>query len=185
MMDERTVAEAIYRQYRALFQMLRNAIEQCPEELWARPLDEAAFWQQALHAISSTQMYLRDSPKDPAQRSDREQLMRDLGLTMKDWSDGEKDRLREVLQKLTEPDFHPPIVPSKQTLLAYIEETAALCTQRLAQREQFASSNPFEWTGPTVVERLIYNLRHTQHHIGRLHSILGRHGVRMKWICTA
>jgi hypothetical protein len=28
---------------------------------------------------------------------------------------------------------------------------------------------------------LLYNLRHIQHHVGRLHGTLGRRGVQLEW----
>jgi hypothetical protein len=42
--------------------------------------------------------------------------------------------------------------------------------------------NIMPWSGPTLADRLVYNLRHAQHHIGRLHSILGRNKIHVPWV---
>jgi hypothetical protein len=52
--------------------------------------------------------------------------------------------------------------------------------------EQLEGKNNFPWTGPTLAHRLIYNIRHAQHHVGWMNSILSRKtGTAAEWVITA
>ena len=51
---------------------------------------------------------------------------------------------------------------------------------------QLERENTFTWTGPTLAHRLVYNIRHAQHHVGWLNSILSRKaGQAADWVITA
>ena len=149
--------------YRAVFQMLREAIEICPENLWDDEGDEPPFWQQAYHTLWYTDFYLGDSPGS----------FRKVSIA----EDGANDLKHRAVG-----------APSKQQIQSYLEEASNRCEASL---DKLASApldgeNKFPWTGPTLAHRLIYNIRHAQHHVGRLNSILARKAGRAaRWVITA
>ena len=141
--------------YGAVFQMLRSAIKLCPKALWDERADEPPFWQQAYHALWATDFYLNDSPKGYRQPSFVEGQATDLA-------------------------YKPIKTPTRQQILDYLEEVSSKCDLLLDRLDsaQLEGKNTFSWTGPTLAHRLIYNIRHAQHHIGRLNSILSRKDKR-------
>jgi uncharacterized damage-inducible protein DinB len=131
----------------------------CTEELWNKEIDEPPFWQQAYHTVFYLDFYLGDNPKKPPDRF------------------GFKENLNEKTEQMI----------SKQELLDYLSDVEMKCDQILKEltMEKLEGKNSYFWTGPTLAHRLIYNIRHSQHHIGRLNSILRRHmGDVSKWIIT-
>jgi hypothetical protein len=149
--------------YRAVFQMVRRAIELCPDSLWNERTDEPPFWQQAYHTIFYIDFYLSDSP-------------------------GSSRVVAPVEDEAANLKHIPASAPSRQQIQDYLEEAIKQCDLTL---EKLASApldgeNKFPWTGPTLAHRLIYNIRHAQHHVGRLNSILSRKtGKAAEWVITA
>ncbi|NHJ31795.1 MAG: DinB family protein [Asgard group archaeon] len=147
-------------EYHALIQMLQKEIKLCTEELWNKEIDEPPFWQQVYHTIYYLDFYLGDNPKKRPERfTVRENL---------------NEKMDEIL--------------TKKELLDYLASVKEKCDQVLKEltMEKLEEKNSYFWTGPTLAHRLIYNIRHSQHHIGRLNSILRRHmGDVSKWIITS
>jgi hypothetical protein len=52
------VKAALKGQYHAALAMLREAIEQCPLDLWTGDPPPIPFWQVAYHTLHSTHLYL-------------------------------------------------------------------------------------------------------------------------------
>jgi hypothetical protein len=154
--------DACGKQYRAMFAMLREAVKNCPRSAWAERTDEPAFYQQALHTVVWLDIYLGES---------REDFKPHPGLPK-----GAHD--------LSAPPGRPP---TKRKVLDYIDKIGRKCSAKLRKLDAAAlqSKNPFHWAGPTLAHHMIYNLRHAQHHLGMMNSILRRKGAKpAKWICT-
>ena len=148
------------KNYNAVFQMLRNAIELCPTELWDQRTDEPLFWQQAYHTIYYIDFYLSDSPESSRRAS---------------FVEGEATNLKHV----------PTNTPSPQQIRDYLEEVIQNCETVLNSLTiaELEGENKFPWTGPTPAYRHIYNIRHAQHHVGWLNSILAREvGTAAEWV---
>jgi hypothetical protein len=149
--------------YRAVFQMVCRAIELCPDSLWNERTNEPPFWQQAYHTIWAVDFYLTDSPEKSRTPA---------------FVEGEAANL----------DHIPAAIPSRQQILEYLEQVSGKCDAVLNSLtvEQLEGKNNFPWTGPTLAHRLIYNIRHAQHHVGWLNSILSRKtGKAAEWVITA
>lgn len=147
----------------AVFQMLRRAMELCPEKLWNERTDEPPFWQQAYHTLWAIDFYLSDSPKKSRKAS---------------FAEGEASNLEHIAA----------VTPSRQQVQDYLNQVSTKCETVLdgLTSEQLEGSNTFPWTGATLAHRLIYNIRHAQHHVGRLNSILSRKtGQAAEWVITA
>ena len=134
-----------------MFQMLRRAIELCPAELWDQRTDEPPFWQQAYHTIWGIDFYLSDSPENFRSAS---------------FIEGEAANLKHI----------PTKTPSPQQINDYLKEVIQKCETVLNSltTEQLQGENAFPWTGTTPAHRHIYSIRHAQHHVGWLNSILAR-----------
>lgn len=150
--------------YRAILEMTRKAIELCPDDLWDKSLDdEPAFWQQVYHTVFYTDFYLSEAPdKFRAPTFNRDGM----------------SNLEET----------PGDAPSKEQMLQYLEEAVERCEAALSKltAKELEGENRFPWTGPTLAHRLIYNIRHSQHHVGWMNSILSRKAnCAAEWIITA
>ena len=146
--------------YRAVFEMLREAIEACPESLWYDRADEPAFWHQAYHTISSICFYLSDSPKSYKRPPFAKDTTGDLSKTQTN-------------------------ALSRQQVKEYLEMVSEKCEALLNKLASMPldGENTFPWTGPTLAHRLIYNIRHAQHHVGWMNSILRRKAEQAaKWV---
>jgi len=150
-------------EYGAVFQIVRGAIELCPDSLWDDRTDEPPFWQQAYHIIYYIDFYLSDSP-------------------------GSSGVVSPVEDEVVDLKHVPASAPSQQQILDYLEEVTKKCETVL---EKLASApldgeNAFPWTGPTLAHRMICNIRHAQHHVGWLNSILARKvGKVPEWVIIA
>jgi len=160
-MDNALFLDICRSQYGGLFAMIDKAVRACPESLWDAQGDGAPFWQQAYHTLQSVDFYFSETPKSfrpPA------------------WAEPKMGNLKET----------PAASPTRRRILAYLRETR---NRGKALLDSLASApldaaNPFEWTGPTIAHRLVYNLRHAQHHVGVMNFMLARHGDRpADWVC--
>ncbi len=89
-MDER-VGNALKAEYLASLEMLRDAVERCPEDLWGSAGKMPAVWQIAYHTLFFTHLYLQpgeaafrpwevhERPDDPTPLS-REEVLRYLAF---------------------------------------------------------------------------------------------------------
>jgi hypothetical protein len=181
-MDDSELADILRRQYAATISMLHNAVTACPEDLWDRRADEAPFWQQAMHAIAAMHMYVLDPADGPDMAALRAKIERDLALAPAAEPLPDLDRVRRAIDVLPNRAHRPAATASKQALLIYLDDLSEACHAALMRPATFGIANSMAWSGPRFADRLVYNIRHAQHHVGRLHSILGRHGIRLPWL---
>ena len=183
-MNSQSFTRILRPQYGAVLRMLARALDACPKGLWDhRDGLEAPFWAQALHAISSTHFYLLDELDGSAMRALSAALSRELGVDAgQEQMPVDVPRLRKVIEKLTEPDAYPSITLDKDALRHYLLAAQEAARVILADSDRFDRPNIMPWSGATLADRLVYNLRHAQHHIGRLHSILGRNHIGVPWV---
>jgi len=186
-MNDEMFADILERQFGAALEMLRNAIAHCPDELWARRGErEAPFWQHAVHLMFYTRLYFFDSMAAVAAAGTGGKIMKMIGLPMKDTSEGELHRMAATIgySGLTEATFVTPRSPARDEVLALLEDTQSTFRSAVEQVRSGGADapNPMPWMRGTRGELLLYNLRHVHQHLGRLHSMLGRAGVKMDWI---
>jgi hypothetical protein len=159
-MKDSLFLDACRMNYDAIFKMLDEIISLCPDELWNVRTDEPPFWQQLYHTIFYTDFYISEAMwtfKKPT------------------FADEKANDLKYVASE----------APSPKQMQDYLEEAKRNCMSALEKMapEQLEGENPFHWTGPTPAHRLIYNIRHAQHHIGWLNSMLARKtGKSAEWV---
>jgi uncharacterized damage-inducible protein DinB len=142
-------------QFERMWMMLREVIGNCPGEEWKR---DAGHWflipsRLAYHTIETADFYNRESPEgmDWAGRFDV------------DWETQDAEKL-----------------PDREPMLDYLEEIRSSLQSKLHSMsdESFLAGHAFPWTGATVLERMIYTLRHSMFHVGQIQAELRRRGLQ-------
>lgn len=139
------IKESIWNQFGASIDMLENAVNACPDEHWAT---DTKFWYHAFHCLFFTDFYLTlkpetFSPPAPFTESEFEDKM-------------------------------PERVYTKAELLEYTR----FCREKLRSLIDGLDENGVNarWINPykdfSVIEILLYNMRHVQHHAAQLNLIL-------------
>lgn len=143
----KTVKDSIYGQFGAAIEMLENAIRFCPDGLWET---EKAFSHQAFHTLFFLDYYLSLKPvgfTPPA------------NFTYSEFGD------------------EPPLeIFPKAEILEYL----LFCKTKLGQLLSDLTADLAEsrWVNGSktmdfsIIEILLYNLRHVQHHVGQLNMML-------------
>jgi len=154
--------EAITSQYTASLEMLRQAIEKCPESLWYDPEYTSPFWHVAYHALFYTHLYLQPSAEDFVPWEKHREGTKSLGSSQ---------------------DASEAVEPySKAEVLAY----HALCCRQVEKRVaslDLAAESGFCWLPFDKLELQIYNIRHIQQHTGELYERLGAdEGLELNWV---
>lgn len=156
------VKDTIKSQYLASLEMLKGAIENCPESLWGNPEYNNPFWHTAYHALFYCHLYLQRSEEDFVPWEKNKDEYRSLG------SSGE------------ESEFSDPY--SKEEILAYHELCCEQVEEQVASLDLEAESG-FSWLPFDKLQIQFYNIRHIQHHTGELFERLGAYAdIELNWI---
>ncbi len=142
--------------------MLRGAIEAFPDEQWrVADEDDLIPARQALHIIESSAFYSGDWTGKKFPTGER------LGCN---WEFSPADEL-----------------PSRQDVLTYLDEAKAKLDAWLTKRGDDGllgepQDKRFPWTGACELGRALYLIRHTHHHLGKIHNELRRRSIaRPEW----
>ena len=158
--------EVIRSQYLAALEMLKQAVDRCPESLWNAPEDKAKFWHVAYHALFYTHLYLQDTEEDfrPwANHRDEYQFM------------GPMPWPPHNLPKIGDPY-------TKEDVLAYLAVVQQQVEERVPAQDLEAASG-FSWLPFSKFELQVYNIRHIQQHAGELFERLGaRAAIELDWV---
>jgi hypothetical protein len=130
--------QIIQSQYDAAFNMLENAIKDCPTSLWNDGTYKNKYWHIAFHTLFYSHLYLSES--------------KEL------W-----EKYRKGYQYLNA-DLEPY---SQQDVLEYLELCRKQIDERIPLIDLKAEAS-FSWLPMNKLEMLLYNLRHIQHHTGQL-----------------
>ncbi len=163
---------AFARQFAAALQMVRRAIEACPDRLWDDRSDGAPFWHLAYHTLYYTDLYLSES----------EQAFRPMEyhVPMSNYLPGDYKEYGGVVTT-------PEMPYSREQLLACADHCLAKCEEafRALDDERAPERCGFWWYRLNVAEFLLNNLRHVQHHAGQLTWLLRRRaGIGIDWLGT-
>lgn len=148
------IGEAVADQFARAWEMFAAFTQSFPEESWRaadRPELCPARW--AYHAVSAADFYSRQSPDGFRQH----QRFR---------TNWETDDL--------------PKLPSQGEILSYAEQVRNrqdAWLRSTSDAELLAANDAFPWTGKTVLDRMVYSLRHLQHHTGEMRMLQRVHGL--------
>jgi hypothetical protein len=156
-MNETLFLDICKENYLALIKMLERTITLCPDELWADNSLKPQFWKEVYHTIYYLDFYLGNNWKKKPDRFDI------------------KENLGEIPEKIL----------TKEDLQSYLEETREKCVNVLDNltNDDLEKKPSHFWTGATLSHKLIYNIRHSQHHVGKINVILTSNGIdAAEWI---
>lgn len=141
--------EELWSQFGASLDMFENALRQCPDNLWE---GKDKFWYNAYHTLFYTDYYSTMEPDNfhPPQP-----------FTLSEF----------------EPDgTMPERVYTKEELLEYTQYCREECRIMIAgltpEKAKLRWIN--KWKNYSMIEIIIYNMRHVQHHVGQLNFLLGQ-----------
>jgi hypothetical protein len=147
--------EALWAQLGAAIDMLENAIEACPDELWSDRDRQPEVWYLAFHTLFFLDLYL--SPTH----------------------EGFAPPPPFTLDELDPAGVLPERPYTRAELLAYLEYGRRKGRATVAALDDESAGRPvdFPWLdGPSFGELLLVSLRHVQHGAAQLNLIL-RHEV--------
>ena len=145
----------LWLQFGAAIDMLANAIQACPNELWRerdQPSEYSEFWYIAYHTLFWLDRYLSGLEREFAPPAP-------FGL-----------------QELDPAGLLPERAYTKDELLTYLDYCRKKCraTVEALTDEQAQQRCNFSWGEPSFLELLLYNMRHVQEHASQLCLILGQ-----------
>jgi uncharacterized damage-inducible protein DinB len=162
-MDE-TFRKILWQQFGASIQMLENAIQECPEEVWSDQINFFEYWYIAYHTLFWLDFYLSESPQAFTPHAP---------FTMDEAS------ADEIL---------PERVYSKAELIAYLEFAREKCRTRIASLTDESARQRFVLPHRefSILELHLYNMRHVQHHAAQLNLLLRQRGAQPpRWVSRA
>jgi len=164
--------EVIGRQFAAAIQMMRSAIEACPDDLWDDRAGGSPFWHLAYHGLFFTDFYLSDD--------EQSFQARDYHRDQAHFLPGDYQEFGGIV---TTPDT----AFTKAQLLEYADHCLQKCEAAFGKLtdERALARCGFWWYELNVGEFLLNNLRHAQHHAGQLALLLRRsRDIGIEWLGT-
>lgn len=161
------VQAALKSQYHASLAMLKQAVEQCPDDLWAGGNYPIAFWHVAYHTLFFTHLYLHPSLE-----------------AFRPWA-----QHREEYQFFDEVPWPPHNLPrigepyTKQQILEYWKFLNELVDAAVDRLDLDAPECGFPWYKMPKLDHQINNIRHLQHHTALLAGRLRQaNGTDVQWV---
>ena len=146
-----SLREILWKQFGASIDMLENALVYCPDKLWDK---DSKFWYIAYHSLFYLDYYLTVEPK---------KFLPPPPFTLSEFDPA---------------GIMPDRVYSKDELLAYLrfcrKKFHALITGLTNEGAMNRWVN--EYKNYSILEILLYNMRHVQHHVAQLNLLL-RQGI--------
>jgi hypothetical protein len=149
---EQSFREILWQQFGAAVIMLENAIISCPGSLWD---NGSQFWYRAYHTLFYLDYYSSLNPADFQPPSPFTLSEFDAAGTLPDRT-YQKSELLDYLQ-----------FGRKKAYTLITEFTAEIANHRFINVARDYS----------MLEMVIYNMRHIQHHTGQLNLLLNQDGV--------
>ena len=152
-----TIKDNLWSQFGGSIDMLRNAIERWPDERWNT---DTKFFYMAYHVLIFLEYYLTF----PAPKKFEPLLP---------FTEVDEDKIPSGAFD----DLVPNRIYSKQELLDYLNSSRKKCRQLIAglTEESIRKERWIKEEGSrnyAMVEMLIYNMRHVQHHAAQLNTML-------------
>jgi DinB superfamily len=146
---------ALKGQYHAALAMLRQAIQDCPDDLWFSREPRNAYWQVAYHALFFAHFYLM--PEESAFRP---------------W-EGHQSNVQhpDGIPGRADPTSSLPLIPrpyTKAEALAYWMICDEMVDEGVDALDLTSANCGFSWYTMPKLDHQILNIRHIQHHTAQL-----------------
>jgi hypothetical protein len=140
----------LWQQFGASIDMLGNAIDACPDELWSDRSQQPEYWYLVFHTLFWLDFYLSESREAFAPQPP-------FGL-----------------EEMDPAGVLPERVYTKDELKTFLEHGRRKCRAYIDNLEDETAGQRCKAGSPdmSVVELLLYNMRHVQHHAAQLNLIL-------------
>jgi DinB family len=154
-----TLKQSLWNQFAASIDMLEHAIHMCPADLWD---NESNFWRITYHSLFFLDYYITLPPIN---------FTPPTPFTLSEFED-------EVAEKAY----------TKTALLQYVQFCKNKCYQLINSTalldENIIWENESKTMQYPIIEILLYNLRHVQHHVAQLNALLRQHiHDAPSWVC--
>jgi hypothetical protein len=155
--EETTVLASILRgQWARVWDMWEETIRTIPDDEWVKgDTDYLIPARQLVHALVCADVFTADIPLD---QYDPTRMFGGGSWGM-------------PLEEL----------PNRETALAKLADVRANVAERLVELDDAAllePERPHPWAGQTRMCKMLYVLRHTQHHVGEVTAELSRRGIK-------
>ena len=147
----------LYHQYHSTLDMLHSVLRECPDELWSKEFAGVHFWREAYHALFWMHNFLGTK--------DKRFSFQPFGVDIDPW---------QVIPPNNTCDRAEALQYGALTR-AYIDEVF----DALTLDELDAADSYDETDFRSVFHRLMYGLRHVQHHVGKLTAFLNLEGIQL------
>ena len=162
--------DSLKGQYHAALAMLRETIEQCPDEIWFDERHTTVFWQGAYHALFFAHLYIQ--PNEEAFRP---------------WEHHQSDnQYPDAIPGPPDPKNALPLLPrpyTKAEVLAYWSFCDEMVDSAVDALDLHSPHSGFSWYKISKLEHQILNIRHIEHHMAQLADRLrASTGIGIKWV---
>ncbi len=159
MQNPRFVVDHISQQYEATFDMLKIAVEKCSDELWGDRDSKPAYWHEAYHALFWCDNFVGNKEKSFD--------LRPVGV------DIDPRLFRNPGKALGKNELLDLLAAAQSHVAQRLDE---MTDEELEQEDGFGEESPeFD----VVLHRILYALRHGQHHVGKLSGRLWASNVSL------
>ncbi|HMQ68353.1 MAG TPA: hypothetical protein PKA90_05170 [Ignavibacteria bacterium] len=160
---------ALKSQYHAAFNMLGEAIEKCPDELWDNHEFKNRFWQLSYHTLFFTHLYLCKSNEDFIpwiKHQENNQNPDGMG--------GDPD-----------PESKLPLIPdpyTREEVLEYWGYCKGIVDEFVDIMDLSDPESGFSWYPISKLEHQLVNIRHLQHGAAQLADRLRlKENIGIRW----
>ena len=156
-MSTEPLVEGLKHQYHSTLAMMTSLLEGCPEETWSKEFAGVPFWREAYHALFWIHTFLGTEDK----RFHPHPFGQDIDprlFTPPNNTCERADALRHAVRTA-----------------AYVDEVFDALTLDVLEGPDGFDESDFR----SVYHRLMYGLRHGQHHVGKLTAYLNLEGIQL------
>jgi len=155
---ENTLRKAVWSQFGAALDTFENTIELITPELWES--EEHKLWYWSFHCLFFTDYYLSTEPKNFAPPAP---------FTMSEFERGKM----------------PDRTYTKEEVQTYLKHCRNKCRDLMKDFDLDKANSPWidQWKNFTLLEIMIYNARHIQHHAGQFNRLIRQEtGEASPWV---
>ncbi|MFW9993836.1 MAG: DinB family protein [Candidatus Odinarchaeota archaeon] len=160
--NEQRTNNILLKQFNCSWNMLREAIDKVPQDLWAKVAVEWSFSWVVYHIIESADFYCRNTPE---------------GMEWGKRAGIERGKDSESVVSEKKSGI------TKEILIIYLDEIKEKLSRVLGATtdSELLTRDGFTWFD-SVLEKFLYLLRHNMHHVGELNKTLRDNECeRIRW----
>lgn len=155
------IRDALKSQFHAGFDMLRDAIQQCSDDLWISPEYPNPFWRVAYHALFYAHLYMQASAEDFVPWPHHQTSIQDM----------DDIPAPPEIMDLIELPHRPPQTGepyTREKTLEYLAFCDEMVEEVLDAVDLESDESGFSWYRVSKLEHEIVAVRHLQHHVAQL-----------------